>query len=62
MQAIPDRSSAPGRPVAAASAFPPTGLRELAALGRGVLHEPYSIGELARRVRAALDKEMAHDH
>jgi PAS domain S-box-containing protein len=40
------------------SAFSQPGLRELSApAGTEMLHKPYAIGELARRVRAVLDRE-----
>ncbi len=45
------------------SAFSQPGLRELSApAGTELLHKPYAIGELARRVRAVLDKETMHGH
>jgi PAS domain S-box-containing protein len=43
------------------SAFSQPGLRELSApAGTDLLHKPYAIGELARRVRAVLDRETMH--
>jgi PAS domain S-box-containing protein len=43
------------------SAFSQPALRELSApAGTDLLHKPYAIGELARRVRAVLDREMTH--
>jgi PAS domain S-box-containing protein len=43
------------------SAVSNPGLRDLATpSGSKLLHKPYSIGELARSVRAALDTEMSH--
>ncbi|MBS0375726.1 MAG: PAS domain-containing protein [Proteobacteria bacterium] len=48
----------PGLRVLHTSAFSQPGLRELSApAGTEVLHKPYAIGELARRVRAVLDRE-----
>jgi len=45
------------------SAFSQPGLRELSApAGTDLLHKPYAIGELARRVRAVLDRETTHGH
>jgi PAS domain S-box-containing protein len=43
------------------SAFSQPGLRELSApAGTDLLHKPYAIGELARRVRAVLDREKTY--
>ncbi len=43
------------------SALSQPGLRDLAVpSGGNLLHKPYAIGELARRVRAVLDMETAH--
>jgi CheY-like chemotaxis protein len=43
------------------TAFSQPGLRELSApAGTDLLHKPYAIGELARRVRAVLDREKTH--
>jgi len=43
------------------SSFSQPGLRELSApAGTDLLHKPYAIGELARRVRAVLDREMTN--
>ena len=43
------------------SALSQPGLRDLSApSGSNLLHKPYAIGELARRVRAVLDMENAH--
>jgi PAS domain S-box-containing protein len=43
------------------SALSQPGLRDLSApTGSNVLHKPYAIGELARRVRAVLDTEYPH--
>ncbi len=45
------------------SAFSQPGLRELStAADTGLLHKPYAIGELARRVRAVLDREKGDGH
>jgi len=43
------------------SALSQPGLRDLAVpSGSNLLHKPYAIGELARRVRAVLDTENPH--
>jgi DNA-binding response OmpR family regulator len=45
------------------SAFSQPGLRELSPpAGTDLLHKPYAIGELARRVRTVLDRETTHGH
>ncbi|MBS0393478.1 MAG: PAS domain S-box protein [Proteobacteria bacterium] len=45
------------------SAFSQPGLRELSApAGTELLHKPYAIGELARRVRTVLDRETRDGH
>ena len=55
------RAARRGLRVLHTSALSQPGLRDLAApSGSNVLHKPYAIGELARRVRAVLDMENPH--
>ena len=55
------QTARPSLKVLHTSALSQPGLRDLSApSGSNLLHKPYAIGELARRVRAVLDMENAH--